>query len=156
MGHDPLSGQAPETFSGLEIIWSLCYSLFKMAKRNYVGFWIRLVALVIDLVVLSVLQRLIIFAFRPPLRGLFSLVLSLGYAPFMIYQYQATLGKMALGIKVSSQDGKKMELFQVLLREWVGKFLSAIVFFLGFIWVAFDEKKQAWHDKLARTIVVKA
>lgn len=127
----------------------------KATKPIYANFWSRLLALIIDLVITGTIQRLIAFSFRQPLKDLFSTILYFGYAPFMLYRYQATLGKMALGLKIVSEDGKKLEIFQILLREWIGKFLSSIVFFLGFIWVAFDPKKQAWHDKLARTLVVK-
>jgi len=43
-----------------------------------------------------------------------------------------------------------------LLRQTIGYWLSGAVFYLGFIWVAFDDKKQGWHDKIARTFVVRA
>ena len=42
------------------------------------------------------------------------------------------------------------------LREIVGKFVSAIAFFLGFLWIGWDGRKQGWHDKIAGTHVVRA
>ena len=42
------------------------------------------------------------------------------------------------------------------VREILGKLISTIVLFIGFLWIAFDDKKQGWHDKLASTYVVKA
>ena len=125
------------------------------SKEKYAGFWIRLVAAIIDSLVLTTGQRFLSFAFQEPLQGAIVLVFTLGYGPFMVYRYQATLGKMALNLKIVSQDGKKLEVFQVLLREWVGKFLSVLGLFLGFVWVAFDEKKQGWHDKIAKTQVIR-
>lgn len=128
----------------------------KKTSLQYVGFWPRLLAAVVDFIILSTALRLLRFSFRQPFSSTLSLVLNLGYAPFMLYQYQATLGKMLLGLKVVSQDRKKLQIFQVLLREWIGKFLSFLAFGLGFLWIAFDAKKQSWHDKLAQTLVVKA
>jgi uncharacterized RDD family membrane protein YckC len=127
----------------------------KKATQNYAGFWIRVAAALIDGVVLGLIQALADMVFPGRMAGSVSLVLSLAYAPVMLYQYQATLGKMALKLKVVPEEGKKLEVSHILLREWVGKFLSVIVFFLGFIWVGFDEKKQGWHDKIARTLVVR-
>jgi uncharacterized RDD family membrane protein YckC len=40
-------------------------------------------------------------------------------------------------------------------REYVGKFLSSLFFYLGFFWMLWDSQKQAWHDKIAGTVVVK-
>ncbi len=54
---------------------------------------------------------------------------------------------------VDAKTGKKPTLIQFVLR-YVSYFLSCI-FFLGFIWIAFDKKKQGWHDKIAGTVVVK-
>jgi uncharacterized RDD family membrane protein YckC len=127
----------------------------KSVEENYAGFWIRFLAALIDTLILATTQQVLRVSFKKPLLGIFSSVLSFGYAPFMLYQYQATLGKMALGLKVISKDAKKLQVFQVLLREWIGKFLSAIVLGLGFIWIGLDYQKQAWHDKIANTLVVR-
>jgi len=128
----------------------------KKTKLDYAGFFIRLVAVLLDFLVLAIIQRFVRFAFRPPLKGFVSLTVSLGYAPLMLYYYQATLGKMALKLKVVSEDNKKLEVFQVLLREWIGKFLSFLVLFLGFVWIGLDAKKQGWHDKIARTYTIRS
>ena len=66
-----------------------------------------------------------------------------------------TLGKMALGIKVIKRNGQALGLGQAALREVVGKFVSFIALCLGFLWVAWDPKKQGWHDKIAGTEVIK-
>ncbi|HUW21228.1 MAG TPA: RDD family protein [Candidatus Bathyarchaeia archaeon] len=124
-------------------------------KQLPAGFWIRLLAILIDALVIATGQRMCRLILQPPWREVFSSVLSLAYTPVMLYYYQATLGKLALDLKVVSVDGKKLGIFQVLLREWIGKFISAIVLGLGFLWVAFDKDKRGWHDKLAGTKVVK-
>jgi len=43
-----------------------------------------------------------------------------------------------------------------LALRYLGYYVSTIVLFLGFFWVAWDKKKQGWHDKMARTVVIKA
>ncbi len=72
---------------------------------------------------------------------------------FWVYK-SATPGKMLTKLTiVDAKTGKKPTLVQFLLR-YVGYFVSSI-FLLGFIWVAFDKRKQGWHDKIAGTVVVK-
>lgn len=84
------------------------------------------------------------------------IVLGPGYAIFMLTKYGATLGKMALGIKVVKQDGgENLNPVDAFLREVVGKFLSSL-FLLGYIWMLWDPNKQTWHDKIAKSLVVKA
>ena len=66
---------------------------------------------------------------------------------------QATLGKMAMGIKVIKEDGRRMSWSESFSRN-LSKLISYYVFFLGFIWIFFDRKKQGWHDKMNKTFVV--
>lgn len=65
-----------------------------------------------------------------------------------------TLGKKVMKIKVIREDGKKLDYKTAVIR-YLGYFLSSIPLLLGFLWVIWDEKKQAWHDKIAGTYVVK-
>jgi uncharacterized RDD family membrane protein YckC len=64
-----------------------------------------------------------------------------------------TLGKSVTGMKIVGRDGAPPSWGQALLR-YVGYIISGLVFSLGFIWVAFDSKRQGWHDKIAGTYVV--
>ncbi|MEB0163493.1 RDD family protein, partial [Glaciimonas sp. CA11.2] len=67
----------------------------------------------------------------------------------------ATPGKMVIGATiVDAETGEPPSLKQHVIR-YIGYYLSAIIFCLGFIWVGFDRKKQGWHDKLAGTVVVR-
>jgi uncharacterized RDD family membrane protein YckC len=66
---------------------------------------------------------------------------------------QATLGKMAMGIKVTDTHGRPTSLSRALARE-VSKLFSLPVFAAGFIMAAFTKRKQALHDKIAGTLVV--
>jgi uncharacterized RDD family membrane protein YckC len=76
------------------------------------------------------------------------------YAVFFIWQSGATPGKSAMGIKVVRTDGSKLSLWQAILREVIGKFVSGLVFMLGYLWVLWDKNRQAWHDHIAGTYVV--
>ena len=65
-----------------------------------------------------------------------------------------TPGKMIFGLKVVQSTGEQMTFGLAFLR-WVGYIISAVVFYLGFIWIAFDAKKRGWHDKIAGTVVIR-
>lgn len=133
------------------------------------GFISRLVAFSIDAVLMVMMvgvlawvasQIEILFeAFLPrdyDLHGPFLLVV-----PFVVALYYvglwalggATIGKWMLGLRVVRADGYPPTIGRSLIR-FVGYGLSAIVFFLGFIWALFDDEHRAWHDDLAGTWVV--
>jgi uncharacterized RDD family membrane protein YckC len=65
-----------------------------------------------------------------------------------------TFGKVLFGLKVVQATGEKMTLGIAFLR-WVGYLISAVVIYLGFIWIALDGRKQGWHDKIAGTVVIR-
>ena len=64
-----------------------------------------------------------------------------------------TPGKLLMGVRVSQMTGQPLTIRRAALR-YVGYWLSAIPFGLGFFWVLMDDRRQAWHDKLAGTYVV--
>ena len=118
------------------------------------GFWIRLAAAIIDGVVIS-LASFAIFRFTSSLLGSPGiLIIWLYYCLFTGLKGQ-TLGKMALGIKVVDEQGNIPGLARAALREVPGKIVSFVAFCLGFLWIIWDERKQGWHDKIARTCVVR-
>ena len=66
-----------------------------------------------------------------------------------------TIGMMPFRLfVVGTQDGAKPDIVRAFLR-YVGLVISFLVILLGVIWVAFDARKQGWHDKLANTVVVR-
>ncbi|MEM4658574.1 MAG: RDD family protein [Candidatus Methanosuratincola sp.] len=65
-----------------------------------------------------------------------------------------TLGKRVFGIRVVTDSGEEPGLGRSFLRV-IGYFVSSAVFYLGFIWSIFDSRSQGWHDKIARTYVVR-
>lgn len=134
--------------------------------EKYAGFWIRLVASFVDIFVFLIVSYIIkmtlsirifslIFASlygpNPNLTTFFEMLL---YLVLMTYFKQATIGKMMVGIKVKSFDGSSLSLGKVILRETIGKILSAITFGIGFIMTAFTDNKRGLHDIIAKTVVV--
>ena len=61
---------------------------------------------------------------------------------------------MVLGLRVVDSRGNTPAFYQVLLRETVGKWLSAVPLFLGFLSISWDEKRQGWYDRMAKTYVI--
>jgi uncharacterized RDD family membrane protein YckC len=139
-------------------------------KLEYAGFWIRVVANIIDSIVLCVVLIAIGFVF---IGGAFATAGSDDGAAFgflaaiylmyfvIVFGYfavmesstrQATLGKMAVGIKVGDERGQRISTMNALGRN-LGKILSQMILYIGYIMVAFDARKQGLHDKLAGTVV---
>ena len=99
--------------------------------------------------------------------GAAGLVLGVGFITFLVVIGYAVIylwmvatkgqspGKMAVKIKIVRMDGSSLGFGGVLLREIIGKFVSGLVIYLGYIWILFDDKRQGWHDKIAGTYVVK-
>ncbi len=76
------------------------------------------------------------------------------YQSFFVWMYGATPGKMLLKIRVISIDLlDNPSLFVSILRAII-RIFSESVLYLGFLWAYFDIKKQTWHDKMARTLVI--
>ncbi len=65
-----------------------------------------------------------------------------------------TPGKMILGLRVIGTTGEPIG-FGIAFLRWAGTFVSALPFWLGYLWIALDARKQGWHDKIAATLVVR-
>ena len=148
---------------------------------EFAGFWRRLAAFLIDIFSLAVICSVILLTFAPynwfgfdglwgssdvfdePLwralpyliaGNLLSLLVNITYfVAFWVWRGQ-TPGKMLLGIKLVCQDASKVTIGVALLR-YLGYIVSAAVLFIGFIWIAFDSRKQGFHDKMAETYIVR-
>lgn len=87
--------------------------------------------------------------------GMIGLVINVLYYTLMeASKFQATIGKMALGLKVTDTNGAKIDFVKSLIRQ-IGKYISGIILMIGYIMAGFTEKKQALHDMIASTLVVK-
>lgn len=139
-------------------------------NMNYAGFWIRFAATMIDSVlVMLVTFPLLWWIYGPryfdgsmnavvagPADFLVSWVLpSLAVILFWRHR-QATPGKMLFSLRVvDAESGGPLTLGQGVGR-YLAYFVSTIPLCLGFVWIAFDKRKQGWHDKLAGTVVIRA
>lgn len=112
------------------------------------GFWIRMGALLIDIVLVSV----IVSVLDTP--DAFWIVALAGYGALMWKIKGTTIGGIVCGLKVVRRDGADLNWDTAIVRA-LGCFLSMVVAGLGFLWIVFDEDRQAWHDKIAGTLVVR-
>ena len=135
-------------------------------EPRYVGFWMRVFASIIDTLILVVFIGLIAFA----VYGMQYVRLSSGgktlifdllvqgllpaLAVIVFWRYRgATPGKMLISAKiVDAQTLGTPSTGQLIGRYFA--YIVSCIFMLGFIWIAFDKRKQGWHDKLAGTVVI--
>lgn len=149
-------------------------------KDDYAGFLLRLIAYIIDAVIISFLAGILAFVFIVPkimryaemgdepqpedimaMMGdyffFWLLIIAaqwLYYALFESSKYQATPGKLAVSIKVTDQYGDPVT-FGRATGRYFGKLLSGAIMMIGYIIIIFTEKKQGLHDILANTLVIK-
>lgn len=137
---------------------------------RYAGFVTRMMAFVIDLLIVTALLAILVEVLQlvsdalPLGRATETLLKLMMIAAAFVVQYTyyvgfwmlagQTPGKRIMGLRVVRTDGKRLTLLAASIR-WVAYWLSAILF-LGFLWVIIDNRRQAWHDKLAGTMVVYA
>jgi uncharacterized RDD family membrane protein YckC len=131
-----------------------------VSTTRHAGFWIRVLAYVIDAAILALVggvlselslhPREIDTASSAP-----SALLSLVYFSLLWSGVGGgqTLGMRFVGLRVVGTDGRPISFGSALLR-WLALVLSFAALFIGVIWVAFDMQKQGWHDKIAHTYVV--
>ncbi len=112
------------------------------------GFWIRMVALLIDLILVGVALSLLDHFTQA------TLVVLATYGAIMWKMKGTTIGGIVFDLKVVRLDGRPVDWSTAIVRA-LGCFLSLVVACLGFIWIAFDREHQAWHDKIAGTVVVR-
>jgi len=122
---------------------------------EYAGFWVRLGAGIIDLLILGLIVGIIAYVFASPIIWVtVGLLVSVAhFVGFWLWRGQ-TPGKMAVGIKVIRTDSSPLT-WQCALLRYSGYIVSAMILFIGFIWIAFDSRKQGIHDRIANTYVVK-
>jgi uncharacterized RDD family membrane protein YckC len=118
------------------------------------GFWRRFAAALVDWVVL-IIPVLILELILKGIGDALALILVFGYFTYFEGGPSGqTPGKRALGIRVVSFDtGGAIGYGRGFIRM-IGRYLSAIVFYLGYFWMLWDGEKQCWHDKLASDVVV--
>lgn len=116
------------------------------------GFWRRLLATLLDAVVVSLTLGLL-HRVWPNFGGVFPFWLAV-YCISLWATKGATIGGIICGLKVVRLDDRPVT-WSVAGVRGLSAFLSLAIAGLGFIWVAFDDDKQSWHDKIAGTTIVK-
>lgn len=170
----PGTARTPSTFGGT------VSSYVPTAAIGYAGFWLRFVALIIDGLIIDVVLGIPFFMFlggagilraimagNPPedLVGqfigvvlLFALAASaavwLYYALFESSSWQATPGKRALGLYVTDLAGQRVS-FARASGRFFAKIISRLTLMIGFLMAGFTERKQALHDMIAGTLVLR-
>jgi len=85
---------------------------------------------------------------------LFMVMTQIIYHTFFVWQYGASLGKIAMGIEVVESNGYTKPRFSVAFNRAIFRIVSGMIFYLGFVWAFIDPKRQTLHDKTASTLVV--
>ncbi len=111
------------------------------------GFWIRVAASLIDAVLVGIVTSVTHTGAALP--AIFA-----AYCVVMWALKATTIGGIICGLKVVRLDDRKVDWIVAIVRGLAG-FLSLAVAGLGFLWVAFDDQKQSWHDKIAGTTIVR-
>jgi uncharacterized RDD family membrane protein YckC len=158
-----------------------------LSTTNYAGFGQRLIALIIDGIIIGMIQAFIItpilavvgigiasdvqnadsMSEAEQLGMIGSLMATMGTVILVVYaiqilyfsimessKFQGSVGKMALGLKVVDMNGNPISFGTAFLRS-IGKIISGAVMCIGYLMAAFTDKKQALHDMIASTLVVK-
>jgi uncharacterized RDD family membrane protein YckC len=148
-----------------------------MTGHRYGGFWRRWVALLIDKFILYIMYSILIvlelrifppspYARHPDIQAgiggnmgrylfshcLISMIISMVYFTYFHGAIGQTPGKILLKLQVVGTTGKRLT-YGIAFLRWIGSIISSLPLFLGFLWVAFDSRKQGWHDKIAGTVV---
>jgi len=133
---------------------------------RYAGFWMRFWAYLLDIIVIGSIERILIhplfrvldiplgeFNMFAPV-SIASAVIFYLYFVLMTKYFKQTLGKMVFGIKVINLKNGELSWGTILFREWIGRFISGTILFIGYIIVAFLPKKQGLHDLFTDTTVI--
>lgn len=136
-------------------------------ELEYVGFWARVGASLIDTILIGIIIWPILTAFYGEsywsseefIQGPMDFLLSWLFPAVAVILFwtakQATPGKMVFSAKIVDRETGNPPTTGQCIGRYLSYFLAAIPLGLGMIWVAFDSRKQGWHDKLAGTVVVR-
>lgn len=141
---------------------------------GYGGFWRRFFARIIDGLIQSIPIMILSFGvgmyygasgdfqatstgdavmLQLMIQGL-AIAVALSYEVFFVRKYDATPGKLAMGLKLLRSDGSKLSVGRIVGR-YFSTFLSGFILGIGYLMAAFDSEKRALHDRIAETRVIK-
>lgn len=145
---------------------------------HYAGFWNRFLAIIIDGLIVGAVQSVFlkpmfgipmwsymerdesgvaVTMWEGPNLNVQLLSMLIGWLYFAMMESsnkQATVGKLALNLRVTDLNGNRIS-FAKATGRYFGKYLSAMIAMIGFLMAAFTKRKQALHDVLAETLVLK-
>ncbi len=138
-------------------------------ELEYVGFWPRVGAALIDTILLMIIIGPILTAFygdsywslsdKRFIKGPMDFILSWVFPAVAVILFwvakQATPGKMAISAKIVDAKTGSAPTTGQFIGRYFAYFLAGLPLCLGIIWIVFDGRKQGWHDKLAGTVVVR-
>ncbi|ENW20864.1 RDD family protein [Acinetobacter haemolyticus] len=135
-------------------------------KYEYAGFWVRVGAAILDTIIILAILIPLMMLLSPSVTDNLTRtswswtdwigqILSAVFYIFCWVKFAGTPGKRLLRLKVlDEQTGNHVSVGQGIIR-YIGYIPATLVLFIGLIWIAFDRKKQGWHDKMAKTVVVR-
>lgn len=125
------------------------------AETVSADFFTRLVAIIIDVIIVGIPSFILSLFLPQALSILVNLAIGVGYYTYFWSTTGQTIGKQVMGLKVvSSETGGVLDVQGALIR-YVCMIVSSIPLGLGFFWALWDPKHDTWHDKLAKTKVIK-
>jgi uncharacterized RDD family membrane protein YckC len=118
-----------------------------MGTYTLAGWWRRFTGFLIDAVIVTALASLL---------HVIGAILAAAYWIFFVgYPGNATIGMRALGMRVVPADNRPTLTYMDALVRWLMMIVSGVCLDLGYLWAAWDPRRQTWHDKVARTLVVR-
>ncbi|MDP6704772.1 MAG: RDD family protein [Alphaproteobacteria bacterium] len=134
------------------------------------GFWIRVLAYIIDSIILWIVYFVVMLIFGFNMEAMMmqdadaaeAIGSTIGFTTMLIWllysvgfissKLQATPGKLVVGVKVTDDEGQRVSILRALGRE-LSKIISGLILMIGFIMVAFTDRKRGLHDMIAGTLV---
>lgn len=144
----------------------------KPANQVNAGFFVRLAAYLVDSLIVGAALLLIRipigissivnpdnlivrdFIFSYSIADIVLYVLTAAYFIILTYETGATIGKKVFHLRVISTEDRKLTLFEVIFRETVGRFLSALIVNVGYFLIGVSKEKHGLHDMLSDTEVI--
>ena len=129
-------------------------------QPRYAGFWIRLLAYILDAIVLGAITYPLIrvlssMGIGDSSSNILSIAISWMYfAVFESSEWMASPGKKVLGLIVADEQGMKISIGRA-TRRYLAKIVSGLILGIGFIMIAFTARKQGLHDKIFHTLVLR-
>jgi uncharacterized RDD family membrane protein YckC len=146
MASGPVPPAGPASASGTASPSGAAYPPIT-AALPHAGFWVRIGALLLDALLVGILMGVLhVYHLQLPVLAV--------YGAIMWKMRGSTIGGIVFDLRVVRLDGREVDWETAIVRA-LSCFLSLAVAGLGFFWIAFDDQKQAWHDKIAGTVVVR-